>query len=200
MKAITTSNDSKTTRTARIRAVMAGLAKHYASTNLVLAGTSFTPAGLQAFLQADVDAITASTAARANWLQAVKGEEDTNSSTDPVLRAIEAQVKAQYGESQNAGSTLADFGYSPRKPVVLTAEQLAAKAAKLRATRAARGTMGSRQKAKVKGTLPATAAQGATESASSPAGSSGTSTGGSGNAPASPAAPASNGAVNPPRP
>src|SRR5271170_3938184 len=147
-------DNNKTTRAARIRALQAGLTKYFGSTNLVLLNTSYTPVALQAFLQADVDAITGSTTARANWLTAVKVEQDTNAKTDPVLRAIEAQVKAQYGESQNAGTILADFGLSPRKVVALTADEKAAKAATARATRKARNTMGSRQTAKVKGTVP----------------------------------------------
>ncbi|MGH7294364.1 MAG: hypothetical protein ACRELB_05510 [Polyangiaceae bacterium] len=188
-------DNNKTARVARIKAIQAGLTKYYASTNLVLVGTSYTPAGLQAFLQADIDAINGSKSAQANWLTAVKVESDTDTKTDPVLRAIAAQVKAQYGESQNAGAILADFDLSPRKLVTLNAEQLAAKAAQLRATRAARNTMGSREKAKVKGVVPSASTQGATASASSPAGSSGTTVNGSNNAPASPASPVPNGAT-----
>lgn len=185
-------DNNKADRVARITALMAGLAKYYGSTTLVLCGTSYKPAALQAFLQADVDAINGSTTARANWLTTVQVEQQTDAKTDPVLRAIEAQVKAQYGESQSAGTTLADFGLSPRKVPALTVEEKAAKAAQARATRAARNTMGSRQKAKVKGTVPSTEAQGATTSESSPAGSSGTTANGSSNAPASPAVPAPN--------
>jgi len=47
---------NKTTRANLIRQVKAGLSKHFATTPLVLAGTTYKPAALQKFLQADVDA------------------------------------------------------------------------------------------------------------------------------------------------
>jgi hypothetical protein len=145
---------NKGARAERIRKIMAGLQKHFASANLTLAGTSFTPSALQAFLQADVDANDASTLAREKWLTTVQSARETDAKTNPVVRAIESQVKAVYGEAQNAGDILAEFGFSPRKRVVMTADTKAAAAAKVRATRAKRGTMGKRQKAKVKGTPP----------------------------------------------
>jgi hypothetical protein len=183
---------NKAARAERIRKVMAGLQKHFASANLTLAGTSFTPSALQAFLQADVDANDASTLAREKWLATVQSARDTDAKTNAVVRAIESQVKAVYGESQNAGDILAEFGFSPRKRVVKTADTKAGAAAKLRATRQERHTMGQRQKAKVKGTVPVATAGGASAGTPSPSGS-GTQGNGSGNtAPASPAAPGAN--------
>jgi hypothetical protein len=146
---------SKTDRADKIRKILAGLQKYFGNVNLTLLGTSYTPAALQAFLQADVASNDASTLAHAAWLKTVNDAQDTDAKTNPVLRAIRAQVLAVYGEDQNAANILAEFGYSPRKKVVLTAQQKADRAAKLRATRQARGTMGSRQKAKIHGTVPA---------------------------------------------
>ena len=146
---------SKTDRADKIRKIQAGLQKYFGNVNLTLLGTSYTPAALQAFLQADVASNDASTLANAAWLKTVKDARDTDAKTNPVLRAIRAQVMAVYGEDQNVANILAEFGFAPRKKVVLTAEQKAEKAAKLRATRAARGTKGSRQKAKIHGTVPA---------------------------------------------
>ena len=179
---------SKTDRADKIRKVQAGLTKYFGNVNLTLVGTSYTPAALQAFLQADVASNDASTLAHAAWLKTVKDARDTDAKTNPVMRAIRAQVLAVYGEDQNVANILAEFGFAPRKKVVLTAEQKAAKAAKLRATRAARGTKGSKQKAKIHGTVPA--ADASSLPATSPTSSSSTSNNGSPSA-------SSNGATNP---
>jgi hypothetical protein len=193
-----TTNRTKTSRADRIRKIKAGLTKYFGTNNLVLAGTSFTPAALQTFLQSDVDANDASTQARAAWLNAVATARDTMSKTDPVLRAIHAAVESQYADASNAETVFGDFGYTPRKKVVKTVATKSTAVAKSLATREARHTMGSRQKAKVKGALPATAAEGATASVStsSPIGAAAASGGSSHQAaPAAPAAPAAAGAT-----
>ena len=51
--------------------------------------------------------------------------------------------------------TLADFGLTARAKHVATPEEKLASTAKAKATRAARHTMGSRQRAKIKGTVGA---------------------------------------------
>jgi hypothetical protein len=190
---------NKTTRADAIRKVCAGLTKYYGTTNLVLAGTSFTPAALQTFLLSDIDANDASTQARAQWLNAVNVAEDTDSKTDPVLRAIRTAVQSQYGEAPNATTVLGDFGYAPRKEVVKTVATKATAVAKSEATREARHTMGPRQKAKVVGVLPAAAAPGQTASVSTSSPSGGTAQGSGSSvtaAPATPAAPAAAGATS----
>ena len=151
---------NKTTRAERIRNVKAGLTKYFGSTALVLAGTSYLPAALQAFLQADVDANDASTQARANMHGTVMVAKTADSSTAPVLRAIEAQVRSMYGEAPNAATVLADFGYAPRKQATKTVAVKTAAVAQAKATRAARHTVGPKAKAKIKGTVvPATSAE-----------------------------------------
>jgi hypothetical protein len=146
---------NKTTRANLIRQVKAGLTKYFGSTPLVLAGNSYKPAALQAFLQADVDANDASTAARASWLNTVKVAKSTDAETNPVLRAVQATVEAQYGEAPDAETVLADFGYSPRKKPTKTVEEKTAAVAQAKATRQARGTKGPKAKAKIKGVVPA---------------------------------------------
>ena len=152
---------SKTTRADKIRKVKAGLQKYYPGTNLVLGGTTYSPAELQVFLQADVDANDASTVARAKWLGAVTAARATDATALPVLTAIEHAVQAQYAGSATQSTVMADFGYASPNRKVLTAAEKSAAAAKARATRAARHTMGSRQKAKVTGVVPAAGAGGA---------------------------------------
>jgi hypothetical protein len=71
-----------------------------------------------------------------------------------------ARHRADFRLVAFAGSidTLADFALKARKPrTPLTPEQKAAAVAKAEATRAARHTMGPKQKAAIKGTVPATA-------------------------------------------
>jgi len=144
---------NKATRANLIRQVKAGLAKYYGSTTLVLAGTSYKPAALQAFLQADVDANDASTAARANWLNTVKVSQSADSETDAVLRAVKAQVLAQHGDAPDAETVLVDFGYAPRKKPTTTVAEKTAALAQTKATREARGTLGPKAKAKIKGVV-----------------------------------------------
>ncbi len=159
------SKESKTTRADRIRKVKAGLQKYYASTSLVLGGTTYTPAALQSLLQGDIDANDASTVARAEWLSAVKAARATDATVDPVLSAIEHAVQAQYAGAASESTVLADFGYASPNRRTLTAAEKSAAAAKARATRQARHTMGARQKAKVTGSLPAAGADGASSGA-----------------------------------
>jgi hypothetical protein len=191
---------NKTTRADAIRKVAAGLAKYYAKGTLTLAGTSYTPAALQKFLQGDIDANDASTQARAQWLNAVKVARSTDAATDPVLSAIRAAVTSQYAGASNADTVFGDFGYPPRKKVVRTVTDKATAVAKNLATREARHTAGPRQKAKIVGVVPATEAPGATASVptSPPSGSIAQGNGSSGNAaPAVSAAPAATGTTTP---
>jgi hypothetical protein len=163
---------NRTTRADRIRKIKAGLQKYYASTPLVLAGTSYQPAALQAFLQTDVDANDAATTAKASWLQAAKDAKSTDQATDPVLTAIHSQVEAQYGGAPNAETVRADFGYARKTRQPLTAEQKAAAAAKRKATREARHTMGPKEKSKIHGTVVTSSSPAGTgSSGASPSGS-----------------------------
>jgi hypothetical protein len=145
---------NKTTRANLIRQVRAGLTKHFGTTPLVLVGKTFKPAALQKFLQADVDANDASTAARASWLDAVTEAKATEAKTDRVLRAIQAQVKARHGEAQEAETVYADFGYALPRKVTRTVDEKAAAVAQAKATREARRTMGPKARAKIRGTAP----------------------------------------------
>jgi hypothetical protein len=95
---------NKAARAERIRKVMAGLQKHFASANLRLAGTSFTPSALQAFLQADVDANDAATLAREKWLTTVQSARDTDAKTHPGVRATRtARLRPRRG-ARNANA------------------------------------------------------------------------------------------------
>jgi hypothetical protein len=76
-------------------------------------------------------------------------EQAAQAQIGPILRAYERLVLAAFA---SASQTLADFGLTPptaRTP--LTAQQLAAQAAKAKATRIARGTTSRKKKLAIKG-------------------------------------------------
>jgi hypothetical protein len=76
-------------------------------------------------------------------------EQAAETQIGPIVKAYERLVLAAFA---SATQTLADFGLTPpRARTPLTAEQLAARAAKARATRIARGTTSKKQKLAVKG-------------------------------------------------
>ncbi len=144
-------NESKGTVVALAQQLIAGTNKHLTSTTQVmLAGGSYTPAQVTEKLQTlvnlrrDVDATRAST----------KAKLVTETAQMPALRtfmdAMVTFIKAAYA---NQPDVLADFGISLKARTPLTAEAKTAAAAKRVATRAARHTMGANQKKSVKGAV-----------------------------------------------
>jgi hypothetical protein len=138
---------SKMSRQDRLRKVMSGALKHFPpTTTFTLATATLTLPQLTQACQKDIDMSDTADQARAAWLTSVQAQRDTNDMTDPMLRAFKAYVISLYGDTQNAASTLADFGYTPRKPRPKDVAVKALAADKARATRKARGTMGPKQK------------------------------------------------------
>jgi hypothetical protein len=151
---MSTLNRSKPTRKDLLRLIISGVQKHYPSGQMTLASQTFNlPSDLVKAIQADIDVTDAADKARADWLAAVEVQTDSHQKVGPVLRAFKRQVLAQFGDTQDASSTLADFGYGPQKVAVKSSATKAAAAELGRATRAARHTMGSKQKKQVKGTI-----------------------------------------------
>src|SRR5271166_1648374 len=142
---------TKATLQQRVRSLISGTQKHYATGTLTVGGVSYDAATLVPILQGLDNAITASDAAKAKWNDALKSMQDESTKVLPVIRKLQSYLVSSLGD---ASSTLADFGLVPRKvPAPLTAQQLAAAAAKREATRAARKTMGTQQRKKVKGNV-----------------------------------------------
>jgi len=148
---VASNKQSKGTVVALAQQLIAGTTKHLANTTQVmLAGSSFTPAQIIEKLQnlvnlrRDVDAAKASS-------QAKLVVETTQM---PALRTFTGTlvtfIKAAYA---NQPDVLADFGLHPKARTPLTAEAKTAAAAKRKATRAARHTMGAVQKKSVKGAV-----------------------------------------------
>ena len=155
---MSTIDRNKPTRKDLLRLVISGVQKHFPSGQMILAGQTFNlPSDLVKFIQTDIDVTDAADKARADWLAGVQVQTDSHQKVGPVLRALKRQVLATFGDTQDASSTLADFGYAPPKIAAKSAATKATAAERGRATRTARHTMGKKQKQPVKGTVPATA-------------------------------------------
>ncbi|HEX3769211.1 MAG TPA: hypothetical protein VHV30_00030, partial [Polyangiaceae bacterium] len=84
---------------------------HYPSRQMNLAGQTFNmPTDLLNLLQGDIAVIDAADKAHADWLAAVQAQRAQHQKVGPVLRALQRLVLAQFGDTQDAASTLADFG------------------------------------------------------------------------------------------
>ena len=120
---------------------------------LVVLGKTVSNAQAIATLQARVNVISAAQAARVAWTDALSQLDLQLASTDAFVDSLVTVIRGMYAGSP---SSLADFGQTPRKVTVRTAAQKEVAAQKAAATRKARHTMGSKQKAAIKGTGPST--------------------------------------------
>jgi hypothetical protein len=158
-KTMTATDKNKATRQNRLRQVLSGFDKHYPSVaSITLGGVVYTPATLTGLIQGDINASDASVQAKANLASVVQVERNSHAKVNPVLRFLKAYVIAQFGDTQDASSTLADFGYTPRKSPKTTVATKSEALAKTKATRALLHTAGPRQKAKVKDAATAVSA------------------------------------------
>ena len=154
---------SSKTRTSRLVTQAAdqklydGIQKHEKTLlSLLIGGASVTPGTILTTLQSRIDAAKAVVSTRATWQSAVKADIDERAKTKTFVSGLRQALKVAF---EGSIETLADFGLTPPKPRVVSPEKKAAAAAKAKATRAARHTMGSKQKAQIKGT-PATSPSG----------------------------------------
>ena len=168
---ITTSN-TKAAALAHVQALIAGTTKHFPNGSFTIGNTTYTSASLVQVLQGLVSAMLARNAAETGAKDALTAEQETQTQIGPIIRAYERLVLAAFA---SATQTLADFGLTPPKArTPLTAQQLAARAAKAKATRTARGTTSKKQKLAVKGDVtgvvvtPITAPTAATPAAPAP--------------------------------
>jgi hypothetical protein len=144
---------NRTTLRDRCRLAMAGIDKYLASeTSIPLDGSPKAPADIKKALQGTIDSADATQAARGKWLDASRSEVAQNDATLALLASLKSFVLLKFGSASVA--TLADFGFTPRKQTPKTVETKVVAAEKSLATRKARHTMGSKQKAKIKGTIP----------------------------------------------
>ena len=142
----------KNKETVLAQQLSAGIKKHFsAASTLAFGNGTFTPAQIEASLQALIDLRTAVEDARAATKAKVAAENAQGAPLRSQMAALVAFVRATFG---NTPDVLADFGLLPKKVrAPLTIDQKATAAARRAATRAARHTMGSQQKKEVKGTI-----------------------------------------------
>jgi hypothetical protein len=143
-----------------------GLTKHAATLpSIVIAGTSTTTADIVAKLQARITAIKTVQTTKATWQAAVQAARTEQATTKTFVSGVKQALLVAFAGQVDA---LADFGLTARKVTVLTPEEKVAAAAKRTATRAARHTLGSKQKAAIKGTVTPTTPVTATPPAATP--------------------------------
>ncbi|HEY1691046.1 MAG TPA: hypothetical protein VGG39_02725 [Polyangiaceae bacterium] len=133
-----------------------GLQKHEATLpSILIAGVPVPTTSIITTLQSRIAARTATVTTRAAWQADVQAESAVVTQSAPTVSRTKQALKVMFADQI---TTLADFGLKPPKPPTpLTTEEKAAAKAKAKATRAARGTKGSKQKAQIKGTVPAPA-------------------------------------------
>jgi hypothetical protein len=175
---------NRTTTQAHDGQVIVGIDKHLQNvSSLPLVGSTYTMAALKELIQSRIDAVNTVVNAKAHWLDASATYKALNTHVTEVVRGLRQYVISAFGASN---PVLADFGFTPPKKQALTPEQKVARALKAAATRKARGTMGKKQKAGIKGAVPAPAPSPAAEP--SPAHTAATPAGTAAALPASPAA------------
>jgi hypothetical protein len=168
----TTTSNTKAAALAHVQALIAGTTKHFPNGSFTFGNTTYTSASLIQVLQGLASAMLARNAAEIGAKDALTAEQAAQTQIDPIIQAYERYVLATF---VSATQTLSDFGLAPPKArTPLTAQQLAARAAKAKATRTARGTTSKKQKLAVKGDVtgvvvtPITAPTAATPAAPAP--------------------------------
>jgi hypothetical protein len=117
---------------------------------ILIAGTTATTNDIIATLQGRIDASRQVLSARATWQAAVQADRLEQEKTKRFLSGLRQTLLVAFDGKID---TLADFGLAPRRVHVATPEENLARTQKILATRAARHTMGSKQKAAIKGTV-----------------------------------------------
>jgi hypothetical protein len=121
---------------------------------IVIGGASVTNKDIVTTLQARIDTANNVLSTRAIWQAAVVADRAERDKTKTFVSGVKQSLLVAFAGRID---TLADFGLVPRKVTPLTPDQMVERTEKLKATRAARHTMGSKQKAAIKGTVAPTA-------------------------------------------
>ncbi len=148
-------NRSRNDKVAADQSLLDGINKHSATMPAIIVGGAAVPLkDITSTLQARIEAAKNVTPAKAPWQAAVQADRDQRASSKTLVTVLRQTLVLFFAGQVE---TLADFGLTGRKPTAVTPETRVAAAAKARATREARHTMGKKQKAKIKGTVPAAA-------------------------------------------
>jgi hypothetical protein len=147
-----TPKKNRTLETIADQTLADGLVKHaVALPTLAIAGTSVTTNSIVTTLQSRMASAKTVLSTRATWQAAVQADIALRDKTNPFVAGLKQAILVAFAGQVDV---LADFGLTSRKPRVLTPDAKLAAVTKAKATRAARHTMGSKQKAAIKGAVP----------------------------------------------
>jgi hypothetical protein len=162
----TKSKPDKAAALASMRALIAGMQKHFPNESLTLGNTAYTTDTLVKALQGLADALTAVDAAQANAKDAVNALRAMKAKVGPLERNLRSFLRLRFG---TANAQLVDFGVQPAKArTPLTSDKRVVATAKAKATRTARGTTGKKKKLAVKGDVTGVVVTPVTRPASPP--------------------------------
>jgi hypothetical protein len=151
-----TANPNKPTALALAQKANQGVDKYFGNiTSLLIAGANITPAALKAIFQDDIDQTNALDAIEAQVKQQRSKQKTARKKATGMRQNLRTYILGSYGTA--ALQMLQDFGFTAPKARGgrKTASTKAQAVVQAKATRVARHTMGSRQKAKIKGSAPA---------------------------------------------
>jgi hypothetical protein len=128
-----------------------GLVKHESTlASFTIAGAIVKTPDIVTTLESRQNSAKAVESTRAIWQAAVAADRSLRAQSNATVSGVKQALHVMFAGSPD---TLADFGLTPRKPHVVAPAVKVAAAAKAKATRAARHTMGTKQKAGIKGAL-----------------------------------------------
>ena len=122
-------------------------------TSIPVGSQTVTPAQIVQVFEGRIATGKAAVVASDARAAAVKADRDERAKTAPFVHAFKRIVIGMFLQSPD---TLGAFGLKPPKVAKKPAADKAAAAVKAKATKTARGPTGSKQRAKIKGTVPAT--------------------------------------------
>lgn len=142
---------NKTNTAHSLRAVIGGMQKHLAGQTVLVGGQRVAASAIQAALQAQIDALSASTAAKVAWLHAVRQQRAQLASVvNPYLDAVRHYAAAMFGTDT---PEYQDFGFQPPKKAAKSTLTKVKAVLQSAATRVARHTMGPKQRLRIRGVV-----------------------------------------------
>jgi hypothetical protein len=156
------STTKKNDRTAQITTFASAVTANYPDTQTwVFNNVTYKRADILGLAQACVTSTQTTKTNHDAWIASCDAEHAAYTAFDPVLAAFKRALESEYGASSQK---LTQYGLTPAKPPVKTAESKAAAAAKAKATRAAKKAALAAVQAAA-GTAPATPVAGGSSAA-----------------------------------
>jgi hypothetical protein len=144
---------NRSTQQDRYRKAIAAIQKYLSTVaSMLIAGVSYTPTTFIALLQKEILLEDAASKARNDLRTAAAAARQNRATMVPIMVGFRAFLENMFTDP----STIAEFGFAPRKRTAPTVEAKTAAVNKRAATRAARHTMGPKQKLDIKGAVAQT--------------------------------------------